>query len=116
MKAKPIIQIPGTIGIVNRPAQDTEVQLTATVTIGKQSKDKSFKLMVKGLNTNHQSGILPFRISDLRVLIGNFTVGDSMPNFLNGVIATDGEGNLLPVSILYNTVDPSAVGRQCRHL
>lgn len=107
-----IIQIAGTIGIVNRPAQDTEVQLTATVTIGKQSKDKSFKLMVKGLNTNHPIESEP-TVSDIRfkgVKNWQLTVGDSMPNFLNGVIATDGEGNLLPVSILYNTVDPSAVG------
>ncbi|WP_025724967.1 endonuclease [Acholeplasma granularum] len=101
------IVINGNLGVVTRPLSDTLVRLSATLKLNDKQITKHFSLVVL-----KEEEIIPDTTKP--IIKGykdyNLTVGDSEPNWLEGITVEDNVDETLDVTIIYNNVNMELPG------
>ncbi len=105
-----VIAINQNVGEVIRKSEDKPVRLTATLQYLDIEKSKTFDLLVIKKDDNEAP------VDDEALMIyglNNYilNVGDEAPNYLDGVSAIDGNGNLVEVTYDDSNVDLSNAGQ-----
>ena len=101
----PLITFSGANGLVTRADDTRSVQVTATVTLGSDTRDKIFGLTI--LPKEFTDTIAPV-ISGVNDF--NLAVNSIAPNWLQGVTATDDIDGIVPVAVNATAVKLDTIG------